>query len=79
MLTTIARYTIWLAMAVGGVLLVLDVLYFAHGSLETLPTAEDHRKVRVVTGIIGIVLTAAEGVLWLNLRGLGRTEIPTPR
>lgn len=77
--TTIARYTIWLAMAVVGVLLVLDVLYFARGSLEMLPTEEDHQKVRQLTSIIGFVLVAAEIVLWLVLRRLGRTQISAAR
>ncbi|HEU0077869.1 MAG TPA: hypothetical protein VFQ76_09500 [Longimicrobiaceae bacterium] len=71
----IARAVIWLAMIVVAVALALDVLYYVNGSLETMPTEEDHQKVRTVTIFIGLMLVAAEVVLWLLLRRLGRTRI----
>lgn len=72
MLRRIARYSIILALVVVGLALVLDVLYFARGSLEMLPTAEDHEKVRLVTGVLGVILASAGLGLWLLLRYLRR-------
>lgn len=75
----IATATLRLAMAAVGVLLVLDLVYYAHGSLEMFPSEEEHHKVRLVTGFLALALAGAEAVLWLILRRLGRTGItPAP-
>ncbi|HEX2076902.1 MAG TPA: hypothetical protein VHG08_04310 [Longimicrobium sp.] len=75
MTTRIATAAIRTAMAVAGVLLVFDVLYYLHGSLEMVPSEEDHRKIRLVTGFVGFVLALTEILLWLLLRRLRRTRM----
>jgi hypothetical protein len=69
-----ARYVIYAAMLVVGVLLVFDVMYYRRGSLELYPMQEDHDKVRLVTGFLAIVLAAAELALWLLLRFVRRRQ-----
>jgi hypothetical protein len=66
------RYAAWLALAVVGLLLALDLAYFMRGSLELYPTEDDHEKVRLVTGMIAVVLTAMVAGLALLLQHLGR-------
>ena len=53
-------------------LLCIDLLYFAHGSLEEFPTDEDTSAVRVVTAAVAVALLLVEVCLWLVLRYLGR-------
>jgi predicted tellurium resistance membrane protein TerC len=66
------RYAAWLALIVVGVVLALDLAYFVHGSLEWYPTEDDHEKVRLVTGMIAVVLTAVVVGLAFLLQHLGR-------
>ena len=66
MLLRLAQLALWLAVAAVGILLVLAVLYFAHGSLEEFPTADDHSKVRLVSGV-GAALLLAVGLALLAL------------
>ncbi|HEX2091387.1 MAG TPA: hypothetical protein VHG28_03255 [Longimicrobiaceae bacterium] len=66
-----------LAMIVVGLALVLDVMYYVHGSLEQYPTREDHDKVRLVTGFFGVLLATLEIGLGLLLWRLVRTP-PSP-
>ena len=70
------RSVVLLAMVVVGLLLCLDVAYFAHGSLEWFPTDEQEDKVRRVTAALGAVLLASELVLWSILRHLRRGATP---
>lgn len=66
----LARSVVLLAMILVGVLLCLDVVYFAHGSLEEFPTGEQTGKARVVTAVLAAVLVAAEFGLLLLFRRL---------
>jgi hypothetical protein len=68
------RYVVVLTMIVIGLVLALDIAYYVHGSLEEFPEPEDHEKVRMVAGFIAVVLIAAEAILWLILRRLGRAR-----
>ena len=70
------RAVVLVAMVVAGLLLCLDVAYFARGSLEWFPTAEQEDKVRRVTAAIAALLLASELVLWLVLRQLNRGATP---
>lgn len=68
-----------LALAVGAVLL-LDIAYFFHGSLEWYPTDEQQEKVKIVTAIIAILLAVVETVivaLLLRLFRKGLTVKPS--
>lgn len=65
-----------LAMVAVGLLLLLDVAYFARGSLELFPTAEQEDKVRRVTGAIAVLLAGIEVGLWWLLRKLCRNGHP---
>ena len=62
------RYAVWLTMLAVALLLSLDIVYFARGSLEMFPTDEDHYKVRLITGLIAVVLVSFEVGLWWLLR-----------
>lgn len=62
------RLAIRLMMLAVGVVLAIDVLYFARGSLEMFPTPEQHEKVRIVTGAIALLLLCVEAGLWALLR-----------
>lgn len=64
----LARYALWLAAAAVGILFLLTVLYFARGSLEEFPTAEDTSKVRTVAGVGSVVLLGVELALVVLLR-----------
>ena len=79
----LARALGWTAFAVVGILLALDLLYFARGSLELFPTAEDERKVRLVTGLLALVLGGIGVLLWKHLRrsarGASHLASPTGR
>ena len=66
------RLVVVIAMVVVGLLLALDVAYFARGSLESFPTDEQQDKVRTVTTALAAVLVAAELMLWWLLRRLMR-------
>ena len=57
-----------------GVVLAVDLLYFAIGSLEMFPTAEQQEKVRIVTGAIALLLLCAEIGLWALLRSAWARE-----
>jgi hypothetical protein len=70
------RLAIRLMMLTVGVVLAIDVLYFATGSLEMFPTAEQQEKVRIVTGAIAVLLLCAEGRLWALLRSMRPHEAP---
>jgi hypothetical protein len=70
------RLAIRLMMLAVGVVLAIDVLYFARGSLEMFPTPEEQEKVRVVTGAIAVLLLCAEGGLWALLRSTRAREAP---
>lgn len=63
-----------MALVVVGLLLGLDLAYFVNGSIEMYPTAEDHEKVRLVTGMIAVVLTAIGVGLAPLLQHLRRTR-----
>ena len=67
-----ARTAIVLAMLAVAFLLCIDLLYFAHGSLEEFPTDEDTSAVRLVTAVVAVILLLVEVWLWLLLRYLGR-------
>ena len=56
MFLRLAQLALWLALAAVAVLLFLAVLYFARGSLEEFPTADDHSKVRLGAGICAVLL-----------------------
>lgn len=60
----LATYAVVLAMIAVGLVLSLDVAYFAHGSLEEFPTDEQQSKVRVVTAVLAALLIVAEAVLF---------------
>jgi len=60
MLLRLAQLALWVALAAIGVLFVLALLYFARGSLEEFPTAEDTDKVRLVTGVGAVLLLGIE-------------------
>jgi hypothetical protein len=74
MLTRLAQFVLWLAIGVVGLLLLLAVAYFARGSLEQFPTAEQVAKVRVVTATSAAVLLGVEVGLWWLLRHVVRTS-----
>jgi hypothetical protein len=57
-----------LAMAAVGLLIVLSLLYFVHGSFEMYPTDERQSGIGLVTGTFTIILTTAEVCLWMLLR-----------
>ena len=65
------RAVIRLAMIATALALALDLAYFVRGSLEELPTVEDHEKVRLVTGAIAVLLALVEAGLWALLK-IGR-------
>ena len=67
-----ARTVVVPAMVVVAVLLCVDVLHFAHGSLEEFSTAGDTSAVRRVTGVVAVVLVLVEVGLLSLLRYLGR-------
>ena len=69
------RLAIRLTMVAVGVLLVLDLLYFVNGSLEMFPTDEQQDKIRTLTGVVAVLLLAAEAALWALLRRSGRRAI----
>jgi hypothetical protein len=69
------RLAIRLMMVIAGVLLVLDVLYFVNGSLETFPRDEQQDTIRSLTGFLAVLLLAAEAGLWALLRRSGRRAV----
>lgn len=66
----LGRLVVILAMVAVGLLLALAVLYFARGSLEEFPTAEQQDKIRTVMGASALLLAAIELALWRLLRHL---------
>lgn len=56
------------AMLLTGILLVGFIVYFYQGSLEMFPTEEQQDKVRTVTGVAIVILTLAEGLMFLIYR-----------
>ena len=76
MLLRFTRLALWLALAVVGLLFILAVLYFARGSLEEFPTAEDTSKVRTVAGVGAVLLLAVELALVVFLRRVTRAARP---
>lgn len=70
----LARVALWLALTTVGLLFVLAVLYFARGSLEEFPTAEQTDKVRTVTAVGAILLLGVELGLWSLLRHVTRAS-----
>lgn len=52
-----------LAAVFVGALLVLDIAYFLHGSLEAFPTDEKQSKVKIFTTMIGIILGSIEAII----------------
>ena len=68
MWSRLGQVALWVALATVGLLFVLFVLYFARGSLEEFPTAEQTNKVRVVAGVGAVLLLGVELGLWLLLR-----------
>ena len=74
MLFRLARVALWLALAAVGLLFVLDVLYFAHGSLEEFPTPEQMGKVRSVTAVGAVLLLGIELGLWSLLHHATRAS-----
>ncbi|MEY4484323.1 MAG: hypothetical protein RL693_1775 [Verrucomicrobiota bacterium] len=55
------------AVAVAA-LLVMDIAYFIHGSLEEFPTEEQNGKIRGVALMLAIPLTIMGGLLLIALR-----------
>jgi hypothetical protein len=51
---------------------MLDLAWLVHGSLESCPTPEKQQGVRLVTGIIALLLIAAEFGLWRLARWVVR-------
>jgi hypothetical protein len=70
----LVTYAVGLGMVVTGLLLLLAVLYFARGSLEEFPTAEQQDKVRTVTGAAALLLAGLEVALWRLLRHVRRAS-----
>ncbi len=74
-----ARLLTLLAVALVGVVVVLDVAYFVAGSQEMFPTAEQHEKVRIVTAAAAALLVAVEiGLCTIHrrLRGVSSSLVP---
>lgn len=69
----ILRAALLAAMAVTAVMLVIDLLHFANGSLEMYPAQDDHDQERLATGVVALFLGMVEAVLWLLFLRLGRT------
>ena len=74
----LARFAVVLAMVLVGLVLCIDVLYFARGSLEEFPTPEKTAGVRTVTAVIAALLVLAEVALWSLLRHLRAPHGPDP-
>ena len=68
----LGSYAVRFVMIVAGLVLALDIAYFARGSLEQFPTDEQVDKVRTVTAVIAAALLLAEVALWQLLRSLQR-------
>lgn len=61
-----------LLMAVLAIIWLCLVAYFIQGSQELIPTAEQHEKVRMVTGVGAVFVMLLEYMLWrLWRRGEG--------
>ena len=71
----IAILATWLALILGGLLLLLDLAYFMHGSFEMYPTEERQSGIRFLTGMVAVLLGLIELGLWLLLRFLRRRPI----
>ena len=63
---------VWIALVVVVVLLFLDLVYFARGSLEEFPSPEDHAKMRTITGVLALPLAGGAVLLAAWLRRLVR-------
>ena len=72
MLLRLAQLLLWLALVTVGFLIAAALLYFARGSLEEFPTAEDTSKVRTVTGVGAALLLGLEVALMIGLRRVTR-------
>ena len=72
MLLRLAQLAVGLALASVGCLFVLAVLYFAYGSLEEFPTAEDTGKVRTVAAVAAVLLLGIAVGLGALLRRVTR-------
>ena len=59
---------LWWAAILIAVPLVLSGAYWAHGSLDLLPTSEDHSQVRVVAGFGFALFLALELMVVSALR-----------
>lgn len=59
-------------MVVVGIILVLDLVYFVHGSAEMFPTETQHSDIRWITGLVAVFLFFVEAALCLLLRRLRR-------
>ena len=67
----IVRLLVWTAAAAIAALLVLNVAYCWHGSLEVLPTQEQQEKIFLFTLVLGgflFILEAALIALAVSLR-----------
>ena len=75
MIRRAAGYAIVLAMIVVGLVLCLDVMYFARGSLEDFPTEEQEDKIRRVSAVGAALLLVVEVILWSFLRRVQRNIV----
>ena len=62
-----------LALAVG-LLLLLDLAYLFHGSLEMFPGSEQEDKVTLVTAVVALSLGLVEAILFFLIWRLRRTN-----
>ncbi|NOS74443.1 MAG: hypothetical protein HOP36_07875 [Methyloglobulus sp.] len=65
-------YVVWAGLALVAVLLILDLIYFVHGSFEMFPTEERQSAIRLTTGILAVMFTLVEVCLLLMLRFMKR-------
>ena len=68
------KWTLRCAIAIVAIILALDLVYFAQGSLEMFPTEEKHSGIREVTGLAAVILCLVELALFLLLRRVRRAS-----
>jgi hypothetical protein len=62
------EWTLRCAIAIVAVLLLFNLVYFFHGSMEMFPTEERQSGIREVTGLAALMLCLVEVGLCLALR-----------
>lgn len=68
----LVMYVVWAGLALVAVLLILDLIYFVHGSFEMFPTEERQSGIRLTTGILAVMFTLVEVCFVLMLRFMRR-------